>query len=243
MGVTMNFDVIRGRIAALRYDLKMFQRWLNDRGAHLVVDGMAGPMTREAVVDVFTNTNAPAATETEIAALAADLNVPPINLNAVARVESSGGGFDTAGRPKALFERHHFHRYTRGAYSKTIFSDPKAGGYSISSWLKLQQASMRDPMAAFASVSWGKFQVMGGHAFDLGFADPIELAWSTTRSEIAHYDLLRRFIVHNDLVPALRRLSGDPETCRYFARGYNGSGYEMGRYHTKLADAMRELGA
>lgn len=238
----MNYDVIRTRLAGLKYDLEMFQRWLNEKGASLVVDGVAGPMTREAIVDVFTNTRAPAISEDAIAAIAAKIDVPAINIKAVAAVESSGAAFDNAGRPKMLFERHHFHRYTRGVHGPSIYSNSVAGGYSVRSWLKLQQAAVRDPMAAFASCSWGKFQVMGGHAFDLGFPDPIEMAWTTTQSEAAHYDLLLRYVIQNNLLPALRRLSGDPETCRYFARGFNGSGYETGRYHEKLASEMRKAG-
>lgn len=39
----MNHELIRQQIEALRYDLRMFQRWLNGKGARLVEDGLAGP--------------------------------------------------------------------------------------------------------------------------------------------------------------------------------------------------------
>lgn len=41
------------------------------------------------------------------------------------------------------------------------------------------------------------------------------------------------------LAVAARRLSPDPETCRDFAKGYNGAGYRKFAYHEKLARAMR----
>jgi hypothetical protein len=59
-------------------------------------------------------------------------------------------------------------------------------------------------------------------------------------SEAAHYELLAQFIEANGLKDELARLSPDPETCRAFARAYNGPAYERnGAYHVKLARAMR----
>ncbi len=202
-------------------------------------DGLWGPASRAALLAFFANTSAPAITVAEMDAFAARLGCSLRQLAAVATVESSGGGFDRAGRPKILFERHYFHRLTDGRWSPAVFSDPEAGGYEVSSWDKLAAACGRAPDAAFASASWGKFQVMGAHWHMLGYASPFELAASCRVGEVAHYELLARFLEENNLLPQLRALSSNAEDCRAFARAYNGPRYERHAYHTKLARALR----
>lgn len=203
------------------------------------VDGHWGPASRAALLDKFTNRNAPAITPGQMQAFADRLGVSLRQLAAVAELESRGSGFDAQGRPKILFERHVFHRLTKGRFSPASFSDPKFGGYSESSWEKLALACGRDPAAAFASASWGKFQVMGFHAAALGFPSSFALAVSTTASEAAHYELICRFIEVNKLAVPMRAISADPRDCRAFARAYNGADYARNRYDDKLARAMR----
>lgn len=202
-------------------------------------DGAFGPKSKAALLAHFTNTAAPAVTPSEIAAFAARLGATVQQVRAVAAVESGGAGFDNTGKPKILYERHIFNRLTKGKWSPASFSQPKGGGYSEDSWAKLAAACAVNPDAAFASCSWGRFQVMGMHSAALGYASPYALAHSTVSSEAAHYELLCRYIEVNGLVDEVRALSTDPETCRAFARGYNGPGYEDFAYHVKLARAMR----
>ena len=104
---------------------------------------------------------------------------------------------------------------------------------------KLTLAACRDVDAAFASASWGKFQVMGAHWKALGYDSPLALAWSCVGSEAAHYELLARYIEHNNLAGAFRAISADLETCRAFADGYNGPGYRKFDYHSKIAARMK----
>ena len=160
-------------------------------------------------------------------------------INAVAKVESAGGGYDKSGKPKILFERHWFHRLTGGKWSPAPFSQSARGGYGESSWFKLSDACGRDPDAAFSSASWGKFQVMGGHWQKLGYPSPYAMAWTTVQSEADHYEMLIRYIEAFALTDELRALSDNPETCRAFAKAYNGSAYAENDYHTKLAAAMK----
>ncbi|WP_430623847.1 N-acetylmuramidase domain-containing protein [Lactobacillus johnsonii] len=47
------------------------------------------------------------------------------------------------------------------------------------------------------------------------------------------------FVRLNGLIPAMKALSTNPETCRLFASRYNGSGYAKNDYHNKLAKAMQ----
>lgn len=215
------------------------QRWLNERGASLDVDGKGGPKTRAAILDVFANKDAPAVTDAELAEFAERCGASLKQLQAVAKVESAGGGFTTAGRPKILYERHYFWRLTNGVHGHKSWSNPKGGGYSEDSWNKLTLAACVDPDAAFASCSWGKFQIMGAHWQALGYPSPVSMAYTMRQSEADHYEALVRFIAANRLTDEMRAISRDPETCRAFAKAYNGPAYERFSYHTKLAEAMR----
>jgi len=204
----------------------------------VAADGKWGPASRQALLDHFTNLNAPAVSVADIQAYAMRLGCSVEQINAVAKVESSGGGFDNSGRPKILFERHWFHRLTSGKWSPSSFSNPTYGGYSESSWGKLSDACGRNPDAAFSSASWGKFQVMGGHWKALGYPSAYAMAWTAVQSEADHYEMLVRYIETFGLKGPLRALSRDSEACRAFARGYNGAAYARNNYHGKLARAL-----
>lgn len=198
-----------------------------------------GEPWREKVLADLTNKQANAVNRADMVSFAERLGCSVKQLEAVASVESAGGGFDRSGRPKILFERHIFHRLTGGKYSTTSFSNPKWGGYSEDSWKKLLDACEKDPDAAFASASWGKFQVMGMHWKKLGYISSYAMAWTAAQSEGDHYEMLARYIEVFGLKDELRYLSTNPDDCRAFAKGYNGSGYERNKYHEKLARAMR----
>ena len=223
------------------------QQWLGAHGQPVVVDGVCGPKTRAALIAAFTSNCAPAVSEADVEALAARLGCTAKQLKAVAQVESGGSAYDREGRPKILFERHLFHRFTLGAYPISSYNNPDGGGYAGDSWEKLASAACKDVNAAFASVSWGRFQVLGAHAcgryrpkyLDLGYPSEIEMAYSTVTSEAAHYDMLARYIEKAGLSMALKRLSTDPDDNVAFARGYNGPAYYSFDYHNKLARAMR----
>lgn len=215
------------------------QKWLNAHGQHVVEDGLCGPATRAAIVAAFTNTDAPAVNDADIAALASRLGCTTKQLRAVAKVESGGSAFDKQGRPKILYERHIFHRLTDGRHSVTPYSNRVRGGYGEDSWAKLAKAACLDVDAAFSSISIGRFQVMGMHWRTLGYPSPLEMAYSAVESEAAHFHMLARFIEANSLKDELAALSTNPETNRAFARAYNGLAYEDFAYHRKLADEMR----
>lgn len=201
-------------------------------------DGIWGPQSRLALNAFFTTARPTAAPAAQIEAIAQRLGCSLRQLAAVGAVESSGGGFDKQGKVKILFERHYFHRLTDGKWSHSAFSDPVAGGYGEDSWVKLGAACAKDPDAAFASASWGRFQIMGVHWESLNYRSPFALAASLIGSETGHYELLARFIEHNGLTDELRALSPDPEACRAFAQAYNGPRYEKYSYHIKLAKAL-----
>lgn len=228
-------------------DARALQRWLVGRGAVLAVDGVIGPKTQAELVRLFANPAAPAVTDVDIAGIALRLGCAPRQLRAVAAVESGGSAFDRHGRPKILFERHLFNRFTGGRFPRSAWCDPVPGGYNDGSWNDLVQAAAQDVDAAFASVSWGRFQVLGAHAgsprydrmLDLGFSSPADLAWSTVGSEAGHYELLARYVDAAGLRRPLQRLSTNPKDNEAFAAGYNGPGFKRFAYDQKLADALR----
>lgn len=214
------------------------QQWLGAHGQPVIVDGVCGPMTRNAIVAAFTTNRASSVTDADIATLATRLGCSAKQLKAVAKVESGGSAFDRFGRPKILFERHLFHRLTGGRFSLTPWSNPTGGGYNEDSWDKLSRAACVDPLAAFAAASWGKFQILGMHWDGLGYPSSLEMAYTTVTSEAAHYEMLARYVERNNLQGALQKLSTDPERNVAFARAYNGPGFKKFSYDTKLAAAM-----
>lgn len=228
--------------------IRNLQAWINAHGGFVTVDGRWGPQTRNAVIEVFRNRKAPAATPAEIALIARTHGFDERAMMAVAKVESGGSGWDNDGLLKCLWERHWLFRRVKLAVP--FLSDPKPGGYTIDadndgvndSWEKLADATGRFGFNIAAEcASFGKFQVMGGHWKALGYPSVADMIWRLSRSEAAHYELFARYIVANGLTRTLNRVDGSPENARRIAAGYNGSGYAAGRYHEKIAAAWRHL--
>ena len=84
-------------------------------------------------------------TDLDYCRVAKKLKVSVPAIKAVAQVESAGGGFLSNGKLKILFERHHFHRLTKGKYSVTHpqISSKSAGGYfgGAKEWNRFNEAS------------------------------------------------------------------------------------------------------
>lgn len=219
-----------------------FQRWLNEHGANIAADGIIGPATEAAALKVFSNTSAPAVTPHQIQTIADTLGGSVKQVNAVASVESRGGGYDDFGRPVALFERHKFRLHTYTMYDAQVpdLSNPKPGGYGKSSaqWGRIMRACRFDPDAAFQSASWGKFQVLGEYYDEFGFATVWDFVLSMTKSEFGHYQALASYILMAKLTDEFAALSTNIRGNRLFARGYNGPKYADNAYHLKLAEAM-----
>ncbi len=222
------------------------QTFLNGKGAALVVDGKFGPMTRDAVIEVFRNRNAPAATAADIRQIAIDLGCTERQIKAVAKVESAGGGWDDKGLLKCLWERHYLWRRVKLAVP--FLSNPSPGGYTIDadkdgicdSWEKLADATgLFGFNTAAECASFGKFQIMGAHWKALGYLSVSDFIWQLSRSEAAHYDAFGRFIRANNLIGALRAVDGDPASCTPIARGYNGKGQKG--YDHRIAAAYRDM--
>ena len=211
-------------------------------------DGVFGRKSKAALLSHFTNKQANALTERDLADAAARLGATLKQVRAVRIVEAAGRGYDKAGMPKILYERHLFHRMTGGRFSPAPFSQSKSGGYTndangdgiVDSWDRLCEAIATGEVdAAFQSCSWGLFQVLGQWWDELEYPSPFALAWTCAQSEGDQLELFIRYIEHFRLQDELRLLSPNPVTCRPFAAAFNGPAYRRGAYDEKLASAMR----
>jgi N-acetylmuramidase-like protein len=168
---------------------------------------------------------------------AAALGAEVASIKAVAEVETSGSAFDDDGRPRILFERHYFHRLTHGRYDKrhSDISNVLAGGYGKFSaqYGKLERAYFLDAVAALASASWGRFQIMGSNYRDAGFNSVQEFVLALTRAEAAH---LRAFVSFVSANKGLHKALQKKEWTT-FAKTYNGRGYKKNDYDIKLQTA------
>jgi hypothetical protein len=172
-----------------------------------------------------------------IAEAARDIGCDEAAIRAVIDVESRGG-FLPDKRPKILFERHLFHRHTRGRFSASHpdISAELGGGYKgkAAEYERLERAISLDREAALKSASWGAFQILGSNHAAAGFSDVEGFCRAMCQGEDEHLKAFVSFVQANHL---------DDELCRRdwagFARGYNGPSYRKFEYDTKLEAAYR----
>jgi peptidoglycan hydrolase-like protein with peptidoglycan-binding domain len=184
-------------------------------------------------------------TEAEYKAAADTYSVPVPSVKTVIKVEANGDGFLPDGRPKILFEAHHFGKRTGYQFND---SHPLI---SVGSWAqarvlylggpaeydRLGQAKSLNETAALESASWGAGQVMGFNWKALGFSSVQEFV-KHMATAAGQMDAMMRYCKVNNLLQHMRRFP-DMEACRAFAAGYNGSG-AVDVYGPKLAEAFAE---
>lgn len=157
------------------------------------------------------------------------------SLWALLTVETCGFGFLPDRRPKILFERHIFHKRTKGRHSAVHpdISSSTSGGYKggTAEYGRLEQAMKLDRQAALESVSWGLGQIMGFNAVSLGYPDTEDMVKKFVESEDEQLDGSRRFIAKN---PTLESAYQNKNWTKV-ASLYNGPAFEKNHYHIKLA--------
>jgi len=244
----------------MKADWQRIQRW-----AGVPDDGDPGPVTARGIIAKaqisddggsplldraeflarYVNRTAPAIDDDDRVAAARKLGVTLKHIRMIEKVESAGRSFDDVGRPVILPEPHVFHRLTEGRFGVTAFSYPKWGTMPYPStydarWKVLADMAERDEAAALQSASWGLFQVMGFHWKVCGYESPYAFAAGMAGNEDDHLEAMVGFVDAENLEDDLLACrADDPESCRPFARGYNGAGYAKNNYHIKMAAALR----
>ncbi|MDD5277259.1 MAG: N-acetylmuramidase domain-containing protein [Methylovulum sp.] len=165
-----------------------------------------------------------------------DLGIAQAQVWAVLAVETRGFGFLQDRRPQILFERHIFHKLTKGKHDagNADISNVKPGGYvgGTGEYPRLQKAMALDLDAALQSASWGVGQVMGFNFKSVGFSDVTGMVTEMVKGEDGQLLAMANFIKANSLASTLQH-----QDWATFARHYNGYGFEKNSYDTRLAAA------
>jgi len=183
----------------------------------------------------------------DVATVAAEIGVEEAALRAVLAVESAGSGFDKAGRPKALFERHHFFKHLKAkpveldqavamglAYPKWGEKPYPKGSDAV--YAEIAAAYDIDADAALLSTSWGLGQVMGSNFKMVGCDSVAKMLAQAMDGEIHQLRHMTGFIKSAGLIDNLQALD-----WAGFAKGYNGPGYAKNQYDVKLAAAYTKF--
>lgn len=175
----------------------------------------------------------------DIGRLAATIGCGEDHLRAVMEVETRGGGFDTHGRIKMLFEPHVFYRELQGSEREQAIQSGLAyrrwgeRKYPRDSYPRLLEARVINEQAALRSCSWSLGQIMGFNHALAGYPTAAAMVRAFRDDEAVHLAAMVEFIISSGLDDDLRR-----EDWRGFARGYNGTGYAKHGYHIKLKAAF-----
>ncbi|MGD7095892.1 N-acetylmuramidase domain-containing protein [Ralstonia solanacearum] len=213
----------------------------------LVVDGIAGPKTLQALQDGVRNSRL--LTDADLIAAADTLGVPLAAIRAVNEVESRGHGFLPDGRPVILFERHVMYRQLKAAGHDADalarqfpnLVNEKRGGYvgKAGEHMRLSQAIAIDEACALASASWGLFQVMAYHWQRLEYRSVQDFVAGMRTSEAAQLEAFVRFVLADPtLLKALRA-----RKWATFAELFNGPDYKANLYDVKLDRAFERYDA
>lgn len=162
-------------------------------------------------------------------------------IQAVAEVESSGDGFFRDGRITILFEAHIFSQYTNGKFNVSN-PDISSAKWNRALYLggtreynRLDKARLLDENAALMSCSYGSFQIMGFNYKMCGYPTVKDFVRDqhTAKGQIK---ALVNFITKRGIVEHLKT-----KNWAAFAKAYNGNGYLLNKYDTKLANSYRKF--
>lgn len=193
--------------------------------------------------------------EQDIIDVANELKVEVAAVKAVNEVESSGRGYLVDGRVKILFEGHVFwqqlteRKIDPAPLAKNneniLFknSDRKFYVGGKGEYARLDQAigildDTRVAEAAYASASWGLFQIMGYHFKSLGYTEIMQFVGEMKESEGHQLKIFSKYVQVNKLTKYLK----DKQWAE-FALRYNGKGYKANKYDEKLDKAYKKYKA
>jgi hypothetical protein len=176
-----------------------------------------------------------------LAEVASALGVHAPEIWAVLAVETKGCGYLPDRRSQILYERHIFHRLTRGQFDDGDISDPVPGGYGPTGahqYERLAAAIAKHRIAALQSASWGLGQIMGENFTAAGFQNVEDMVAAMAQSENAQLAAMGNFLVASKL-----RASLQAHDWTSFARGYNGPNFAINRYDVRLNGEFQKFSA
>jgi hypothetical protein len=176
-----------------------------------------------------------------LAAVSRELGVHAPEIWTILAVETSGCEFLPDLRPQILYERHIFHRLTKGKCDDGDISDPSPGGYGPSGahqYDRLLHAIAHDRTSALQSCSWGIGQILGENYSMAGFAGTEQMVAAMSASEDQQLAVMGNFLVSSRLNVPLQA-----HDWASFARGYNGSNYAINRYDIRLNAEFQKYSA
>jgi hypothetical protein len=154
-------------------------------------------------------------------------------IRAIALQESKGAGFDHQNRPKILYERHLFNKFTNRMYQKThpdlTVESGGHGPFSVQ-WKRLNDAYRLDELAALRSTSWGLFQILGNGCHAAGYGNARLFVNAMCQSEQRQ---LEGFISFVKFSPGLQKDMQNKDWTS-IARRYNGPNFRTNHYDTSL---------
>jgi N-acetylmuramidase len=177
-----------------------------------------------------------------LAGFASSLGVHAPEIWAVLTVETKGCGYLPDRRPQILYERHIFHRLTRGQFDDGDISDRSPGGYGPTGahqYERLAAAIKKDASVrtiALQSASWDLGQIMGENFAAAGFDNVEDMVTAMSKSEDAQLEAMGSFLTATKLRASLR--AHDWTT---FAPGYNGANFAINRYDVRLNGEFQTL--
>jgi hypothetical protein len=199
-----------------------------------------------------------AITETDYQIAAQEIGCEVAIIKAIAQVESGkyGAYSDYPGWDKVpviLFERHIFHKYTNGQYdtvdqniscrslskSGSEYAYPHVDGYWTPElqYKRLLKAYTLNKSAALKSCSWGRYQLMGFNHQVIPFKTVEEMVLKFGKSESWHLKGFVKFVKSDSVL----RNAAINKNWVAFAEKYNGTGYRIYQYDTKMEQAYNAI--
>jgi hypothetical protein len=222
--------------------LEELQQHLRQTGRYTgSIDGEWGRLSDAGVLLALTDGPDTRLCDADFEAAGADMKVQPAAIRAFWITEANGAGFQD-GRPKILPEPHRFSKNTAHRFdaSHPEISYPVWG---TRPYPKTQDARYDELLAmahlaidaGFASASYGAPQIMGENFSICGYASPFAFAEAMARDEATQLRAFMAFVRRKGIVPALRRVTPDPQSWIAVAEPYNGTGFRKNNYHGKMA--------